>query len=301
MALKDYAALAALVKGVQKKTAVVVAAHDDHVLDAVLKAHAEGYIDYILVGNKAKILEIGAHEGAKISESQIVETDDDAASAETAVRLIREKQGSMLIKGKLETATLLRACFDKEKGIRTGKTMCNIAFHQMAQYPKLLGLTDGGVTVYPTLEQKADMIKNSMELFTALGYKQPRFAVLCATETVNEKIVETTDAAALKERCAKGEFGDCIVEGPISWDLMWSKEAAEIKGYKSPVTGDTDMLIAPNIAAGNLVSKCMLYVGPAQMAGCMMGAQVPLTITSRAASADEKHYSILLAAAVGNI
>jgi phosphate butyryltransferase len=134
-------------------------------------------------------------------------------------------------------------------------------------------------------------------MFNALGYDNPKFAVLASSETVSEKLPETVDAAKLKEMAEKGEFGTCVVEGPISWDLMWSREAAAIKGYMSEVTGDTDMLIAPNIACGNLVSKCMILTSGAKMAGCAMGAQVPIVLTSRAASAEEKYWSIVLAAA----
>jgi phosphate butyryltransferase len=176
--------------------------------------------------------------------------------------------------------------------------MSHVAFFEIPAYHKLLGATDGGMIPYPTLEQKVSIIKNAVGLFKTLGYEGPKIAVLAASETVNERMPETGDAKALKESCEKGELGDCFVEGPISLDLTLSKESAAIKGYTSPVTGEADILVVPNIACGNILGKSLVYMGHAKMAGCIVGAKVPIVLTSRGASAEEKHLSILLSAAL---
>jgi phosphate butyryltransferase len=298
MVLHTFNDLTARVKNLAKKTAVVAAAHDEHALEAVLMASKEGYIDYLLVGNKEKIYEIATHLKFTIRSSTIVEAASETDAAEKAVALIREGKGDFLMKGKLETATLMRAVINKETGIRKESAMSHVAFFELPVYSKLLGVTDGGMIPYPTLEQKILIIKNAVELFKTLGYERPKIAVLAASETVNERMPETGDALALKEYGAKGELGDCFVEGPISLDLTLSKESAAIKGYESPVTGDVDILVVPNIACGNILGKSLIHAGNAKMAGCIVGAKVPIVLTSRGASAEEKHLSIILSAAL---
>jgi phosphate butyryltransferase len=296
--LHSFNDLTAKVKNITKKTAVVAAAHDEHALLAVLEASREGYIDYLLVGNRAKIHEIAAMLNSKVADNTIIDAASDTEAAEKAVALIREGKGNFLMKGKLETATLMRAVINKETGIRKESVMSHVAFFEVPAYHKLLASTDGGMIPYPTLEQKAVIIKNAVALFKTLGYERPKIAVLAASETVNERMPETADAASLKESCAKGELGDCVVEGPISLDLTLSAESAAIKGYASPVTADADILVVPNIACGNILGKSLVYMGHARMAGCIVGAKVPIVLTSRGASAEEKHLSILLSAAL---
>lgn len=296
--LRSFNDLTAKVKNLAKKTAVVAAAHDEHALEAVLTASQEGYVDYLLVGNREKIIQIAAGLNFVLSDDVIIEAESETESAEKAVALIRLGSGDFLMKGKLETATLMRAVINKETGIRKENVMSHVAFFEIPMYPKLLGVTDGGMIPYPSLEQKVVIIKNAVALFKTLGYERPKIAVLAASETVNERMPETIDAQALKECCAKGELGDCFVEGPISLDLTLSKESAAIKGYESPVTGDADILVVPNIACGNILGKSLVYAGKAKMAGCIIGAKVPIVLTSRGASAEEKHLSILLSAAL---
>jgi phosphate butyryltransferase len=298
MVLHSFADLAEKVRKVDKKTAVVAAAHDEHALEAVLEASREGCIDYLLVGNRGKIHEIAAKLHSDIADNAIIDAVSEIDAAEKAVSLIREEKGDFLMKGRLETATLMRAVINKETGIRKENIMSHVAFFEVHAYHKLLGATDGGMIPYPTLEQKASIIKNAVGLFKKLGYERPKIAVLAASETVNERMPETGDAKALKESYEKGELGDCIVEGPISLDLTLSKESAAIKGYTSPVTGDADILVVPNIACGNILGKSLVYMGHAKMAGCIVGAKVPIVLTSRGASAEEKHLSILLSAAL---
>jgi phosphate butyryltransferase len=296
MVVHSFADLTGKVRNIDKKTAVVAAAQDEHVLEAVLKASREGCIDYLLVGNRGKIHNIAAKLNSAVRDSAIFDAVSETDAAEKAVSLVREEKGDFLMKGKLETSTLMRAVINKETGIRKESTMSHVALFEVPAYHKLLGVTDGGMIPYPSLEQKVCIIKNAAGLFKALGYEGPKIAVLAASETVNERMPETGDAKALKEYCERGEFGDCFVEGPISLDLTLSKESAAIKGYESPVTGDVDILVVPNIACGNILGKSLIYMGHAKMAGCIVGAKAPIVLISRGASVEEKHLSILLSA-----
>lgn len=298
MILKNFDGLTEIVRGIPGRTAVVAAAHDEHTLEAVLTASQKVCIDYLLVGNRKKIHEIAAKLHSTVADSTIFDAVSETVAAEKAVSLIREGKGDFLMKGKMETAILMRAVINRETGIRRENTMSHVALFEVPAYCKLLGVTDGGMIPYPTLEQKASIIKNASGVFKTLGYERPKIAVLAASETVNERMPETGDAKTLKGYCEKGEFGDCFVEGPISLDLALSKESAAIKGYESPVTGDTDILVVPNIACGNVLAKSLMYMGRAKMAGCIVGAKVPVVLISRGASAEEKYFSILLSVAL---
>jgi len=300
MEYKNFVELNARVNHVKKKTAVVAAAHDAHALEAVLKAAGEGLVEYILVGNKLKIIEIGRMLGHSIESSAIVETPDHQTTAAKSVQLIREKKGDFLMKGILETATLMREVVNRDTGIRTDSTMSHVAILEAPAYHKLLAVTDGGMIPYPTLKQKKMITQNAVELLHALGYDQPKIALLAASESISPKMPETADAGELSRMAREGVFGDCIAAGPISFDLAISRESAEIKGFESPVTQDVDILVVPNIACGNILLKSMLYMGGAKMAGCVVGAKVPIVMTSRGATAEEKHLSILLSAASAN-
>jgi phosphate butyryltransferase len=298
MELQNFNGLAARAGGIEKKTAVVAAAHDGHTLGAVLQAVKEGYLDCLLVGNRKMIIQTAAGLGFTLPHDTVIDAATDTEAAEKAVALIRERNGGILVKGKLETATLMRAVVNKETGIRGENTMSHIALFEAPAYPKLLGVTDGGMIPYPSLEQKKAIIKNAARFFRTLGYKRPKIAVLAASETVNERMPETGEAQALKECCERKELGDCYVEGPVSLDLALSREAAVLKGYESPICGDADILMVPAIACGNILGKSLIYLGKAKMAGCIVGAKVPIVLTSRGAGTQEKYVSLLLTAAL---
>jgi phosphate butyryltransferase len=178
--------------------------------------------------------------------------------------------------------------------------MSHIAILETPAYHKLVAVTDGGMIPYPTLDQKEMILKNAVDFFHSLGYSSPKIAVLAASESVNEKMPETVDAKVLKEMAGNGEFGDCFVEGPVSMDLVFSKESAAIKEFRSLIVDDVDILLTPTIACGNILSKSMIYLGGSKMAGCIVGAKVPIVLTSRGASAEEKYLSLLLCAAAAN-
>lgn len=296
MILKDFKQLRQLVESVDKRTVAVVAAHDAHTLEAVLKTKDEGILDHILIGKKDEIIKIGNELGYDVSPDVIIDSDTDEDAVTKGLDLIKTGGADFLQKGILQTSTLLKGVVNKENGIKARDTLSNVALLDIPAYHKVVGLTDGGMVMYPTLEQKKDIIDNAVEVYKALGYDNPKVAVLCAVETLNPKMPETVDAAELKKMNQEGIIKDCVVEGPISFDLAVDPEAAKIKGYESPVAGDADIIIMPDISAGNLTSKALTVLGGAMMAGIVMGAKCPIALNSRSAAFEEKYYSLLACA-----
>lgn len=280
-----------------KKVVAVVAAQDEHTLEAVFRAKNDNIVEPILIGNKSKIKELVEKLKESIDDNSIIDAENDAAAATKAVELIHEKKADFIMKGKLQTADLLKAVVNKEKGLRTGSVMSIFAIHEIPTYHKLIVIADGGMMMYPNLDEKKQIIENSVNTLISMGYEKPKVAVLAAVETVNPKMPEAVDADLLKKMNLAGEIKNCIVEGPISYDLVMHKESAEIKGYESTVTEDADILIVPNIAAGNILSKSLIYSAGAKMAGFVIGAKVPIVLTSRGASSEEKYLSLVISAA----
>lgn len=279
-----------------QKRVAVVAAQDEHTLEAVFKAKKDNIVEPILIGDKIKIEKVLEELKENPEDNIIIDAENDAAAAMKAVELIHEKKADFIMKGKIQTADLLKAVVNKEKGLRTGNIISHIAMYEVPTYHKLIAITDGGMIMYPGVEEKKQIIENAVNTFIAMGYEKPKVAVLSAVETINPKMPETVDAGMLKKMNQKGEINNCIVEGPISYDLTMCKESAEIKGYSSPVTGDVDILIVPNIATGNILGKSLSYSANAKMAGFIVGAKVPIVLTSRGATSEEKYLSLVLSA-----
>ena len=291
-----------LIKKVQqyeiKKRVAVIAAHDEHTLEAVMKAKARGILSPILIGDTDKIVSIMQKLNVPLdSEIMFIPSENDEASAEKGVELIHQGLADIIMKGKIQTADLLKAVVNTEKGLRTERIMSHFVINEIPNYHKLVVLTDGGMVMYPDLEQKKEILANATRFLINLGYDKPKVAALAAVEIMNKKMPETIDAAALKEMNKTGEISDCIIEGPISYDLAISSEAAKAKGYDSPVAGDTDILLVPNITAGNILGKSLLFSGKARMAGLILGAKVPIVLTSRGATSEEKYLSLVISAA----
>jgi len=276
------------------KTLAVAAAHDPHTLEAVFEAAKVLPMKYILVGDRAKIADISKGLGITLKDEEIVDAADSADCELKAIELIRSGSASVLMKGIIETGTLLKAVLDRECGIRGTGTMSHLAMLDVPAYKKLIAITDGGMIPHPTLTQKADIIRNAVGFCQNLGIDTPKVAVLCASESVSEKMPETEDAAALEKMCKNGELGDCLVEGPVSFDIAVDMESASIKKYPGKITGEADIFLVPTVATGNIFAKSLQYWGGAKMAGCVLGAKVPIVLTSRGASADEKLFSIML-------
>ena len=282
------------------KTVAVAAANDEHSLEAVFKAEGEGLIKSILVGNKTEILSILQKHNFTKNEEDIIDASDNVAAAQIAVACIREGRADFLMKGGLQTADLLRAVVNKETGLNTGRLMSHVVLNEVPSYHKLLLTTDGGMVQYPNIEQKIDILKNAVDTLYALGYDKPKVGILAAVETVNPKMPETVEAYQIKQMNLNGEITGCIVEGPISYDLAVSKEIAAIKGFNSEVAGDADIVISPNIAAGNILGKSLTCSAGAKIAGFIVGAGAPIILTSRGSSAEEKYLSLIVAAAVSS-
>ncbi len=298
MVISGFQELKGRLHNLPPKAAVVAAAHDEHTLQAVFAARRDGLIHPILVGHREEILSIARSLEEELDPSQVVDAGDDPSCAARSVELIRSGAGAMLIKGMLQTGTLLKAVVNRESGIRSGEVMSHVAILDVPGYHKLLYVTDGGMVVVPDLEQKRHILKNALDFCRFLGYDCPKAAALCAVETVNPAMPETADGAALKQEAERGDFGPCLVEGPIALDLATDREAARVKGYRSPVAGDADILLAPSIAAGNLLGKSLYGLAGGEMAGVVLGAKAPITVNSRGATAEEKYWSILICAAM---
>lgn len=299
MELHDFTELMAMTSSLGKKCIMAVAgAGTPSAIDAVLDARDYGVADAVLVGEPETIRLLLTERGRNPSDFQIVKTAAGQTPAETAVDIIKQGEANFLLKGMVETSDLFRPVVKKENGLRTGRTISHVAFYQLPFYHKLLITTDGGICAYPDLNKKKDIIINAVNTLRCLGYESPKVAVLCCKEHVDDHMPETQDAAALKKMCLKGELGDCRVEGPISYDLAMSRERAKIKKYDSPYCGDFDILVSPNIHAGNILGKCLELLPGVPMASYVAGAKIPIVLTSRAAPAEEKLRCIALAGIV---
>lgn len=296
MIIRDFKELREHVGASAKRKVVVAAAHDAHTLEAVLKAHKEGILDYILVGKAEDIFRIGHELGHEISSDFVCDSNSDEDAAAKSIALIRKGEADFLQKGLMQTSTLLKAVVNKETGISLGKPISHTALLDIPAYHKIVGVTDGGMILYPDLEGKKAIVHNAVDMFRGFGYERPLVSAVCPVEVLNPKMQETVDAAALKDAALAGEFGDCYVEGPISFDLAVNRESARIKGYESPVTGETDIFLVPNISVGNIMVKALLEFGSTLMAGCVIGAKCPIALNSRSASFEEKYYSLMACA-----
>ncbi len=292
MVFKNYDALIEHVQKLgAKRKVVLAAAHDEHALEAVILADKNNIAEPVLVGDKPRIEKMLADFGIAADKFAIYHTENDSEAAKKSIELIREGKGDFLMKGKLQTADLLREVVNKETGLSLGKPMTHVAMQEVPSYHKLLAVTDGGMMMYPDLEAKKSIIENAVDVFLKMGYDCPKVGVLAAVEVVNPKMPEAVDAAELKKMNQEGIIKNCIVEGPIAYDLAVNAESSVIKGYESPVAGDVDILVVPNITAGNILGKSLIYSGNAKMAGFVVGAKVPIVLTSRGATTEEKYLS----------
>ena len=285
----------------QKRRIGVVAAQDEHTLDAVLLAASDGLVEPVLLGVKEEIKAVAAQLGQSVDGMEIIDIASPEDCAKEAAQLVRQDRLDCVMKGKIETGTLMKVLVNRDYGIRRSDTMSLVAFIESPYYHKLFAITDSALLTYPTLEQKRDAINNAVGAFHKLGQPEPRVGVLAAIEKVNPKMPESVEAGQLKEMWQTGEIPGCIVEGPISYDLAMDPESARIKGFDSPVAGDADILVVPDLVSGNTLTKSLLFTGGAKGAGAIVGAMVPLVLTSRATSMEDKYISILLNALIGKI
>ncbi|MCR4962777.1 MAG: phosphate butyryltransferase [Firmicutes bacterium] len=281
-----------------QRVAAVAAAGHSSVLQAVIQAKRQGVSEAILIGNAAAIKRELAALGGDRGDYDIVNVPDRRQAGEKAVQLAKEGHANYLMKGMMETRDILRPLVKKENGMNTGRIMSHLGFNQLPDYHKLIVNTDGGMVISPSLQEKKGIIENAVAAFHALGYVSPKAAVLAGVEKVNPRMQETVDAAALEQMNRRGEISGCIVRGPLSYDVAMSARLAREKGCSCPDAGDFDILVAPNLAAGNILGKCWSCSAGAIMGGMVVGAKVPVILTSRGASAQEKYYAIVITALV---
>lgn len=286
-------------KGSDKVVLSVAAAHDEEVLLAIKGAVEMGIITPILVGQEQKIRKISEEINFDLNGIKIIDKETIEECAETAVKLVSSKEADFVMKGLLDTSVILKAVLNKEWGLRTDSLLSHVMVYEADFYPKLLVTTDGGMNIAPDYEQKVKILKNAIKATEPLGLETIKVAALAAKEKVNPKMQATVDAKALEDACKQGEFGDnVIVEGPLAFDLAVSEEACKIKGFKTQVGGDVDIMLMPTIEVGNGIGKAFTYAAGAKSAGIIMGAKAPIVLVSRADSHESKLYSIAYGAIV---
>jgi len=281
------------------KKLVVAAAEDLHVLQAVLYASKEDIIDPILTGDSDKILDICQENELEPVDIPLIDEKDPGKSCELAIDLIRQGEASILMKGLVSTAPLLKAVLDRDKGLRKNELLSHAAIFEVPSYHKLIAVTDAAMNVQPSLEEKAGIIENAVELFHRIGIMEPKVGILAPIETVNLKIQSTVDARDLKAMNLSGRIKGCLIDGPFAMDNAVSREAALLKGINSQVAGDVDILLTPDLNSGNILYKTLIFLANSISAAVVMGASAPIVLTSRADSEQSKLMSIALAAALG--
>ncbi len=281
-----------------RQTIAVAAAHGEEILLAVDHARKKGIADAHLVGDQETISAVCQREGIDLDAYEITDVKNLKEAAETAVSLVRGGRAQLLMKGLVETSDFLRAIMDREKGLRGKERICGLALVECRAVDRLLLLGDVGANISPNIEEKASILRSCFKVAEAMGLKEAKAAVLCASEHVKETMPCTLDARRLSEMAASGTagFGSGLVEGPVSMDIAVSQHAAQIKKYEGQISGDADILLAPDLEAGNILVKGLMYLtGNVRVAGVGMGASVPLIQTSRGDDHETKYYSIVLA------
>jgi phosphate acetyltransferase len=266
---------------------------------AVEAAHA-GLIVPILVGPAEKIASVAESAKIDLSGFKIVDAEHSHASAAKATELVRTGEAELLMKGSLHTDELMAAVVAREAGLRTGRRISHVFVMDVPTYHKVLVVTDGAINIAPTLEDKADICQNAIDLARSLGLEKPKVAILAAVETVTSKMPATIDAAALCKMADRGQITGAIVDGPLAFDNAISKEAAAIKHIRSDVAGDPDILVAPDLEAGNMLAKQLSFLANADSAGLVLGAKVPVILTSRADSVRSRIASCAVAMLVAH-
>lgn len=294
MQIRNFTQLREEAKRAGPRTVAIAAAQDHEALLAARDAEERGIANFILIGDREAILrEAEAHE-VDIGAMRIVDEAERQAAAYRAMRMVARGEAHCAMKGRIFTADFLKAALDPDVGMRTGKLLTHVAVFDIPGFDRLILLSDAGVLVAPTLEQKMHVVQNAIDVAHRLGVETPRVAVLAAAEMVNPKIPSTMDAASLAKMADRGQIYGGIVDGPLALDNAISPEAARIKGIRGEVAGQADILIAPDLEAGNALAKAIIYFAHSDMAGVVVGARMPLILPSRADVHEAKMMSIVL-------
>lgn len=297
MVLKTLSDLTRLIPDGIKKKLILATAQDQHSMGAVLRATQENLIEPILVGDQAEIERICEANNYDVSSLEIINEPDPEKATEISVRMASSRQADVLMKGKIGTSTLLKCVLNKDWGLRTGNLLSHFALFEVDTYHKVIAVTDVAMNIAPNLQEKIAIVNNSVACLNKLGYIMPKVAVLGAVEMVNENMEATLDAALLSKMNQRDQIKNCIIDGPLAFDNAVSIESAKHKGIRSEVAGDTDLLLMPDIEVGNVLYKSLVFFAKAKVASIILGAAVPIVLTSRSDSEQAKFDSILLAAA----
>ncbi len=281
-------------KEMKNKTVVVAAAHTPSAIEAVIMAKREKIADSLLVGDESFIsgyLQKNAPEF--VDAFKIIDTGSSLSdAARKSVKAIKDGKAEIILKGKCDTAILLKAVLDKVDGLRTGEILSDVLVYEHPE--KLVLMSDGGINLYPTLEEKISIVRNAVKVAHALNNPNPRVALLAAVEVVNQKMSSTLDASIIVKMNERKQIKDCIIDGPLAFDNAVNEKAAKMKGIESEVAGNADVLIVPNIEAGNIFGKALTYYCNYRVAHVVMGAKAPILIASRADTAETKMLSMAL-------
>jgi len=273
----------------------VAAGHDPDAIEALKQARDIGLADATFFGNAAKIRALAEQASLSLGDHQVVDEPDESQAARKAIAMIRDGKASLLMKGKIGTASLIRAVLDKEAGLRTGGLLSQVIVFQVPGFDRLMLMTDAAINIAPTLAQKADICRNAIQVAHAIGIEHPNVALLCGLEFVNPDMPATLDAACLTMMNRRGQITGAYLEGPIALDVPLSRFAAERKGIEGPLVANTDIFIAPDIEAGNILYRAILYFANGESGGVVLGAKVPLILLSRAETPETKIRSIAIA------
>ena len=293
--LKSFEELVDKVREKGLKKIVLAGAEDFEALKAITRAHRERLCDAILVGKED---EVRKNLKSLKADFEIVKTRSENETAEVSVKLVSSGKADLLMKGLIKTSTLLKAVLNKEWGLRTERLLSHVVLMEIPGFDRLLFLTDGGMVIRPSLEEKVQIIMNAVDLAKRLGYEKPKVALIAAVETVNEKMPETVEASIIAKMAERGQIKGCIIDGPLGFDNAVSTFAARMKGIKSDVAGVADILVVPDIHSGNFLGKSVVYFAKGRIAGVVVGAKKPVIIVSRADTKESKFYSVVLGIAV---
>lgn len=281
----------------QRRKLVLCAAGDEHSIGAAVEAHTNKYVETILVGDKEKIKAISKELQLNLDGIKIIHEHNLEDMVKTSVKMIHDGNADILMKGHLSTAAMLKGVLNKEWGLRNKPLLSHFALFDIPEYHKLLGITDVAMNIAPNLQDKIGIVNNAVEFLRKINVPKPKIAALAAVEMVNEKMQATLDAALLSIMERRGQIKNCIIDGPLAFDNAISFESKEHKGISGPVAGDADILLVPDIEAGNVLYKSFVFFANAKVASVVVGASAPIVLTSRADSEDTKLNSIMLAAA----
>ena len=297
---EKYERLIAQAKSIIAVPTAVVWPCEEHALAGPIDAAEENIIAPILVGSATRIRAAAQKAGLDIGRFEIVDVATEEEAAAAAVRLVRDGKAHSLMKGSLHTDVLMHEVVARESGLRTGRRISHVFVLDVPTYPEPLFVTDAAINIFPDLETKRDIVQNAIDLHIGLGLGEPRVAILSAVEVINPKIPGTTDAASLCKMAERGQITGGILDGPLAMDNAINAEAAAIKGIHSPVAGRAQILVVPDLEAGNMLAKDMIFLGQADAAGIVLGAAVPVILTSRADSVRTRIASIAIGALYAN-